>query len=120
MINPRQGRKCLVHSVKKSPFQALRYSSLPIHGAKLFNSLPKQIRNITKCTKEFFKHKLDSFLAEIPDEPQVTGYTAHRQANSNGLLDMVPIAKQNYNSSLNSFEVRWCKNNMAVEQNQED
>ena len=53
--NARQGRKCLVRTVKKTPFEALRYSSLPIHGARLFNSLPKEIRSTTRCKKEIFK-----------------------------------------------------------------
>ena len=35
-----------------------------------------------------FKHELDRYMATIPDEPQIPGYTAQRQADSNSLLDM--------------------------------
>ena len=35
---------------------------------------------------------LDRFLATVPDEPQVRGYTAMRRAESNSLLRMAQLA----------------------------
>ena len=61
--NNRQGRMC-----KKPPLsgsaktKTLRSHSFPVVGPSLFNSLPKEIRNLTKISKEDFKCKLDSFL----------------------------------------------------------
>jgi len=38
------------------------------------------------------KRQLDKFLATVPGEPQILGYTAQRRAETNSLLDMVRIA----------------------------
>ena len=40
------------------------------------NSLPEDIRNLTGCSIDQFKSQLDGYLHTIPDEPQITGYTA--------------------------------------------
>ena len=39
-----------------------------------------------------FKLHLDRFLATVPDEPQVRGYTAMRRAESNSLLHIAQLA----------------------------
>ena len=39
-----------------------------------------------------FKVLLDKFLASVPDEPLIRGYTAYRRADTNSLLDMVRFA----------------------------
>jgi len=44
-----------------------------IIGPKLFNCLPKEIRNKTKYGIEEFKATLDTFLSRIPDEPKMAG-----------------------------------------------
>ena len=75
-----------------SRFQSLRYSSFGVVGPRLFNVLPVNIRNISGCTVETFKLHLDRFLATVPDEPQVRGYTAMRRAESNSLLHMAQLA----------------------------
>ena len=38
----------------------------------IFNALPKEIRNFTKCTVDEFKFKLDQFLMRIPDQPKTS------------------------------------------------
>ena len=45
--------------------QKIRDSSLTVHGAKLFNCLPKDLRNSTNCCVLEFKSKLDRFLSGI-------------------------------------------------------
>ena len=79
-----------LHSPKH--FQSLRYSSFGVVGPRLFNVLPVNIRNISGCTVETFKLHLDRFLATVPDEPQVRGYTAMRRAEPNSLLHMAQLA----------------------------
>ena len=79
--------------------QKLIYASLPIHGQQLFNTLPVELRNITGCTVESFKRRLDRYLITIPDEPQIPGYTAQRRAESNSLLDMTSLS-QAYHSNM--------------------
>ena len=53
----------------------MREQSFQCNGPKLFNSLPKEIRNISKVSVEEFKEKLDKYLQKIPDEPNVEGLT---------------------------------------------
>jgi hypothetical protein len=53
--NSRRGRTIAIPKLKNSRFGNLRYSSLPFHGARLFNSLPKQLRNLSGCSKMVFK-----------------------------------------------------------------
>ena len=89
--HPRRGRECIIPQVSNTAprrIQTLQYASLPIRGARLFNILPAHIRNITRCSVDVFKGQLDKFLQTVPDEPQITGYTAQRWADSNSLLDM--------------------------------
>ena len=67
----RRGRNCHVPPVNTqapASIQKLRYSSFPVHGPRLFNTLPASIRNKTGCTVEEFKRGLDKFLGTVPDE----------------------------------------------------
>ena len=94
--HPRRGRECIVARVNRnapSHIQKLRYASLPVHGQQLFNTLPAELRNITGCTVDSFKRRLDRYLNTIPDEPQIPGYTAQRRAESNSLLDMTRLGE---------------------------
>ena len=71
--NARIGRKCkipqLVQNGRKA-IQTLREQSFQIDGTRLFNCLPKKIRNI-KRDQDIFKVELDNFLSSIPDQPRV-------------------------------------------------
>ena len=90
----RRGRELKVPVLKsKGKFQTLREKSFQVHGAKLFNSLPKSIRNLTKLSVDGFKQKLDVYLQSIPDEPILPGYTPsacnqHTGSPSNSLIDL--------------------------------
>ena len=91
----RRGRICHVPTVKKGSskqVQNQRCASFSVRGPRLFNSVPKEIRNIHGCSTEKFKRRLDKYLATVPDEPQIPGYTASRKADSNSLLDMSRLA----------------------------
>ena len=80
-IDDRCGRKCRIPEIKQSApcrIKTMRYSSLAYDGPKLFNCLPLNIRNITKCSVEQFKTELDKFLAEIPDQPLIPKLTHQR------------------------------------------
>ena len=90
----RRGRLCTVPTVKGNGKIANIYrSSLTVHGAQLFNALPKQIRDTTNVSVEQFKKSLDAYLSKIPDMPLLNGYTAHRQAENNSIVSMQKIAK---------------------------
>ena len=57
----------------------------------LFNTLPSELRNMTKCSSESFKQALDTFIKTIPDEPQTHGYTYMRRADYNSMIQMTPL-----------------------------
>ena len=72
----RGGRMCSVPKIKsqtRHSVKTLRYQSFQVHGPQLFNTLPKYIRNMTKCGVPEFKEALDNFLTKIPDQPKVGG-----------------------------------------------
>lgn len=90
---PRHGRLCNISPLPTNApgkICSLREQSLRIHGAKLFNVLPRSIRDLANVDVLVFKKKLDGFLGTIPDEPQCHGYTDIRRAESNSLLKMIP------------------------------
>jgi len=92
MGTSRDGRKCVTSAPRRNcpaAIQRIRDQSLAVHGARLFNCLPKELRNVRNCGIEDFKSKLDGFLYLIPDEPQILGYTANRRAESNSIIDML-------------------------------
>ena len=74
--NTRIGRSCKIRKMKGPPkIRTIRDSSFQCSGPRLFNSLPKEIRNLTNITITDFKEHLDSYLTQIPDEPKVSGLT---------------------------------------------
>ena len=85
-INSRLGRTIQTRPLRNTRFSNLRFNSLPFHGARLFNRLPKDVRNITGLPKMTFKNSLDSLLSHINDEPQLLQYSNSNQVQSNSLL----------------------------------
>ena len=63
--------------------------SLSVHGALLFNLLPKSLRNENSGDSLLFKNHLEIFLARIPDQPTTPGLA--RAAATNSLVDQVPL-----------------------------
>ena len=94
--NARLGRLCHIPGIITSApkkIQNLRENSLSIKGSKLFNCLPKEIRNTANCPVDIFKRCLDKYLATIPDQPAVPQYVGYIRAKSNRLQDQIS-AKQ--------------------------
>ena len=92
--NLRTGRTCVYPRtvMVKSRLQSIHEGSFVVHGSKLFNCLPRTIRNLSGCSINVFKNKLDKFLREVPDEPVLPGYTGGNQSlyGSNSLLQILP------------------------------
>ena len=64
-LNERLGRLCEIPQINKNSrksVQTIRENSFQIHGPKLFNCLPKQIRNKRGCSIEEFKCELDQLV----------------------------------------------------------
>ena len=99
----RRGRVCIVPTVNSQSSGSLRslyYTSLAIHGPRLFNSVPATIRNMNDCSVDTFKRCLDKYLGMVPDEPHISRYTALRRAESNSLFDMALFASAQLVSTL--------------------
>ncbi|KAG0711079.1 hypothetical protein GWK47_021397 [Chionoecetes opilio] len=56
--------------------QALIHHSFSHNGVRLFNCAPRHIRDLTGVTTDTFKHHLDKWLADIPDQPPTQGYSS--------------------------------------------
>jgi hypothetical protein len=74
--------------------------------------LPKDVRNISNCSIDCFKRKLDAFLQKIDDTPLVRGYTSGRRTESNSLTHMIPYYTLSGSSDTppttrSSPELRW-------------
>ena len=68
----RRGRECVVPPLHgRQSVQSLREQSFQRAGPKLFNSLPKYLRDVRNKSTEEFKEKLDKFLTDLPDHPLI-------------------------------------------------
>ena len=84
----RRGRLAAVNPHKPrapAPVRKAREASLSVKGARLFNSIPRSLRDLNHGTVDTFKSGLDSWLSTIPDEPSIPG--RQRAAQTNSLLD---------------------------------
>ena len=96
VYSERRGREIRIPQVKGSgKCQTIREGSFKIHGGKLFNSLPKYLRNLTKISTNDFKASLDLHLQAIPDQPKFQGYTptACSQVTANPSNSIIDQAK---------------------------
>ena len=90
----RRGRLAVPANIPRnapSKVKVARQRSLSVHGAHLFNMLPKSLRNENSGDFPLFKNHLDIFLSMIPDQPTTPGLT--RAAVTNSLLDQVPMVQ---------------------------
>ena len=68
--NTKIGRYCAISVPPKKAsdkVKTLQQSSFQVRGAKLFNTLPFYLREMSKCSLNSFKNNLDRFLSNIPD-----------------------------------------------------
>ena len=89
----RRGRYAIPPNIPRSAPSCVRKAreqTIAVHGARIFNLLPKHLRNNDTADFEMFKNHFDLFLAEIPDQPSAPGLC--RAAKTNSLLDQVPMA----------------------------
>ena len=91
-INPRTGRHCKVPKVPtfSSKARTIYCSSLGFRGPQLFNSLPRELRDLQGVGVDTFKKHLDNLLSRVPDEPTSRQETQRRTATSNSLLHQKP------------------------------
>ena len=73
-FSDRRGRSCVISHVNTGRQGTLAYNSFRWRAIRLFNSLPKSIRDTTNCSVCSFKQRLDCYLNSIPDLPCTPGY----------------------------------------------
>ena len=66
--------------------RTLIYNSTKRKMERLFNALPRNIRDIKGKTVETFKRHLDEWLKRVPDTPKIDGYGAMVAAESNSIV----------------------------------
>ena len=61
--HPRHGTECVIqYPTNRNPAQSLQENAITIFGPRLYNSLPKYLRDIESVKTEKFKFELDKFL----------------------------------------------------------
>ena len=65
--------------------QSLQENAITVFGPRLYNSLPKYLRDIESDKTEKFKFERDTFLKLIHDEPKMPNYVT--ASGSNSILD---------------------------------
>ena len=80
-----------INTKSNAAIQNARYYSINILGPKIWNRLPKQLRDVTNQPTESFKHILDKYLQAIPDHPHLPQNMYECRALSNSLLHMIPL-----------------------------
>ena len=100
--NERRGRLCEIPQSKgRQAVKSLRENSFQVAGPRLFNSLPKSLREIKKSSKLEFKEQVDLFLATLPDHPNIGDLTPNICSQvtvkpSNSLVDVILHARSEY------------------------
>jgi hypothetical protein len=82
--NERRGRLCKISRLRNRSvviFQSLQEGSLSVAGPRLFNVLPRDLRE-GEFFLETFKRQLDVFLGIIPDRPPVNTTSGEKQATA--------------------------------------
>ena len=83
---PRHGTQCVIqYPTNKIPAQCLQEIAITVFGTRLYNSLPKYLRDAESVKTETFKFELDKFLELIPDEPKMPNYVT--ASGGNCILD---------------------------------
>ena len=85
--HPRRGRLCYVKRTEtiSQRIGSIVYNSFAMNGTRLFNAVPKAIRDLSGVTSDQFKHQLDRWLAAVPDEPPTPGYPS---ITSNSIINL--------------------------------
>ena len=80
--HPRHGTQCVIqYPTNRNPAQSLQGNAITVVGPRLYNSLPKYLRDIESVKTEKFKLEL------IPDEPKMHNYVT--VLGSNSILDQL-------------------------------
>ena len=86
--HPRHGTQCVIqYPTNRNPAQSHQKNAITVFGPRLYNSLPKYLRDIESVKTENFKFQLDKFLDTIPDQTKMPNYVIASGRNS--ILDLL-------------------------------
>ena len=89
----RHGTQCVIqYPTNRNSAEFLQENIITVFGPRLYNSLPKYLRDIESVKTEKFKFELDKFLELIPDQPN---YVA--ASGSNCILDQLTHLRAQWN-----------------------
>ena len=84
----RHGTQCVIqYPTNRNPAESRQENAITVFGPRLYNSLPKYLRDIESVKTEKFKFELDKFLNIIPDQPKMPNYVT--ASGSNSILDQL-------------------------------
>ena len=73
--HPRHGTQCIIqYPTKRNPAQSLQENAITVFGSRLYNLLPKYLRDNESVKTKKIKFELDKFLDLIPDKPKMPNY----------------------------------------------
>jgi len=101
-MDDRGGRTIKTPNITTTPgyLQKAKQQTVKVLGAKLFNSLPSNLRNTTNTTVDHFKYKLDKFLTTLEDLPLLQSGAHNGRANGlNHLVNIQSPESMNVNNS---------------------
>ena len=81
--HPRHGTQCVIKNpTNRNQAQSLQENAITVFGPRLYNWLPKYLRDIESVKTEKFKFELDKSLDTIPDQPKMPNYVTASGSNS--------------------------------------
>ena len=69
--------------------QSLQENAPTVFGPRLYNPLPKYLRDIESVKTEKFSFELDKFLDTIPDQPKMPNYVTHQEAIASSTSSLI-------------------------------
>ena len=99
----RNGRRILPHEILikantnkiRGKHDTLIRGSFVVKTGRLFNVMPKELRDMQGVSLKTFKGRLDNWLRTVPDTPKLNGYAGMVAAGSNSLIDQARYAPKN-------------------------
>ena len=84
----RHGTQCVIqYPTNTNPAESLQENAIIVFGHRLYNLLPKYLRDIESVKTEKLKFELDKFLELIPDQLKTPNYVT--ASGSNSILDQL-------------------------------
>ena len=93
--HPRHSVQCVIpYATNRNPAQFLQENAMTVFGPRLYNSLPKYLRDIESVITEIFKFELDKFLNLLPDQPKMPNYVTAAGSNASSTSSLITGLKE--------------------------